>query len=454
MANPALSMGTAPIAKLFVSLTIPVTLSLLVGGLYNVVDALFIARGINADALGGVSMVFPVQVMIVAIGGMIGNGMASIITRRLGAKDNDGAQQVTGCALVLSLLVGIVLAVVVILCIEPLLRALGVTPALAPYARDYLVICSYATPLIMVGTCLNNLARAEGKMNYLMHSIVLASVINIVLDPIAIYWLKWGVTGVALATVVAQLIALLYMLWLYFSGRTLLKIRLHLLRLEANTTRQILAIGLPTFFTQIGVSLVIGLVNALLGHSSLDDAETMISAYGIVARMFMFLFFPQLGMVIAYQTLCSYNYGAQQYDRVREISVFLTVISTVYCSVIATIMLLFPAHIVALFTNDPQLIAQGTDITRFVFSGFFVVGATSTWAAYFQAIGQARPAMFLSAVRIYIMHIPFLFIVPYFFGTQALWYTYPLASYVSFFIGIFFIRNGFRQLRQRSEAMA
>ncbi|MEJ2064212.1 MAG: MATE family efflux transporter [Reinekea sp.] len=303
MASHTAQLGTAPIGKLFVSLSMPVILSLLVGGLYNLVDTLFIARGVDALAVGGVAIVFPIQMIIIAIGGTIGNGLASVVTRHIGAGDMDRAQAVTGNAVLLSLLVGVVVMTIVLLTMQPLLRGLGVTEQLWPYAQDYLVVSIWGTPVVLLLSCLNNLARAEGKMHYLTYSILLSSLLNIVLDPIAIYLLHWGVMGVAWATVIAQLVTTLFMLWLFLSNRTQLKISLATLRLNSVITGQIVALGMPTFFSNIGVSVIIGLVNALLGHSGLAEADHLISAYGIVSRIFMFLFFPLLGMMISYQTL-------------------------------------------------------------------------------------------------------------------------------------------------------
>ncbi|WP_428244189.1 MATE family efflux transporter [Gynuella sp.] len=447
-------LGTAPIGRLFASLSMPIILGLLVGGLYNVVDALFIARGVNSLAIGGVSIVFPIQMAIFAVAGLIGSGTASIVTRRLGAKDEKGAQEVTGNALFLALVCGLLLTLLIQVFMAPLLHLLGVTSQLWGYSVAYLVPIVWGTTIVMLLSCLNDLARAEGKMHYLMFSILLSSILNIILDPVAIYVLHWGVVGVALATVLSQAITVLMMLWLFLSGRTHLKIKLTTFKLDHSISKNIFLLGLPIFFSNVGVSVVIGMVNATLSRSGLAETDYIISAYGIVARIFMFLFFPLVGMVISYQTICSYNYGARQFDRVRAISSLAVIVVTLYTTLCTLLMVFLPEHILHLFTSDPQLLKQGVFIARYVFLGFFVMGAASIWTAYFQAIGKAKPALFLSSFRVYLLHLPLLLVTPALLGVNAIWFTYPIASLGTFLVSWMFIRIGYRELRElESEAV-
>ncbi|TBR43538.1 MATE family efflux transporter [Marinomonas agarivorans] len=444
--NQSQRLGKAPITALFASMSMPIIFGLLVGGLYNVVDAFFVTRALGANAIGGISIVFPLQMIVIAIASLIGTGTASIVARRLGEKNLFSAEKTAGCAIAFALSLGLLWSAIGLFFIQKILDLMGVTQALMPYSFEYLRPILLAAPITLLTSALSDIVRAEGKMQFVMFSMLLSSIANIILDPIAIYMLEWGVLGVALATVVAQLLSFGLMLYVFLAGKTEVRIQLANMRLKWQETKEIVSLGAPVFINYFGVSAVISLVNFSLANAALPESDYMISAYGLLGRIFMFLFFPLLGMMIAYQTICSYNFGAQHYARVKEISVLAVKVTTLYCFACSLIMMLFPHFVLSVFTSDSALIEEGVDIAQYIFIGFITAGAANIWSMYFQAIGRARPALFLSCIRVYFVQLPLLLIIPTLVGIHSIWFIFPIADLVTVAVSYLVIRVAYKQL--------
>ena len=439
-------LGETPIPALFFSLSMPIIFGLLVGGLYNVVDAFFVTRALGANAMGGISIVFPLQMIVIAIASLIGTGTASIVARRLGEKKFLSAEKTAGCAIAIALLLGFFWSAIGVFFIHQILTFMGVTQALMPHSLDYLKPILLATPIILLATALSDVVRAEGKMKFVMFSMLLSSITNIILDPIVIYVLEWGVLGVALATVFAQALSLCLMFYVFFTNKTEIKIKLIFIRLQWQVAKEIIALGTPVFINYFGVAAVISLVNFLLADAALAESDYMISAYGLLGRIFMFLFFPLLGMMVAYQTICSYNFGAQHFSRVKEVSVLAVKVTTLYCIVCTALMTLFPHFVLGIFTADEILIQEGMYIAKYIFIGFVTAGAANIWSMYFQAVGKAVPALFLSSIRVYLLQLPLLLIVPMFVEIHFIWFIFPVADIVAFIASYLVIRMAYKQL--------
>ncbi|GLR70562.1 MATE family efflux transporter [Agaribacter marinus] len=444
--NQSDRLGDAPIRPLFLSMSMPIIFGLLVGGLYNVVDAFFVTRALGANAIGGISIVFPLQMIIIAIASLIGTGTASVVARKLGEKHLISAEKAAGCAIAIALFLGLLLSASGIIFTQNILSAMGVTTALMPYSLDYLQPILLAAPITLLSSALGDIVRAEGKMHIVMFSMLLSSIANIILDPIAIYVLEWGVYGVALATVFAQMLSFMLMFFIFFTNKTEVKIRIRYVKIKWQTAKEIVALGAPVFINYFGVSAVIGLVNFSIANAALPESDYMISAYGLLGRIFMFLFFPLLGMMIAYQTICSYNFGAKHYDRVKAISVLSVKVSTLYCLICTLAMTLFPHFILKIFTNDEMLINQGVIIAQYIFIGFVVAGAANIWGIYFQAIGKAAPALFLSSIRVYFLQLPLLLVLPLFVSIHYIWLIFPIADLITVIVSFLVIKVAYKQL--------
>ncbi len=432
-------LASQPIGKLFTHMALPIIFGLMVNGLYNVVDAIFVTRGVGPLAIGGVSIVFPLQMLLYATSSLIGTGSASIISRLLGAKDIKGAESVAGNAISIGIIASLAFAGLMLLFLEPVLRMIGVTEQLLPYAYDYalpLVMCS---TIMMLTTVFSELLRAEGKMYIMSMMLLLSSVLNIVLDAVFIFGLDMGVTGAAVATVISQAIGLCLALYIYFNKRTAVAIRRKNLAIKSNNLKQILALGVPTFIGNGGVAITIGLANFSLRQYGGLDTDMLISAYGITTRITIFIILPLIGMMIAFQTICGFNYGAQNMQRVLEVLKVALIVTTVYAGFCAAVMVFMPETIVSLFTSDVVLIGNAVSISQLIFIGFVTAGMGFISGALFQAIGKAKSAMFLSTARVFLFLVPMLIWLPMNYGLKGIWIAFPIADGIAFLIALVFL---------------
>ncbi|NRB79263.1 MAG: hypothetical protein HRU38_11430 [Saccharospirillaceae bacterium] len=283
-----------------------------------------------------------------------------------------------------------------------------------------------------------------------MLSILLSSILNIIFDPISIYVLDLGFFGVALATVLAQFISLLLMLYIYLTNKTQVKLNFLTFDLSLARSWNIIALGSPIFFNYFSVALMIFIVNWVLHNSLSDISNHTISAYGLNGRLFMFILFPLIGMTIAYQTICGFNYGANQFDRVRQSTNFAVLVSTIYCLIISVIMLSFSRPIYSIFIDDPLIIKEGVIIMKYTYIGFSITGATSLIAVYFQAIGKALPTFILSILKTYIFIVLGLILVPIYLSVDKIWWVFPVSDFATFAISLVFIFYAFKQLKRNS----
>ncbi|HBD22903.1 MAG TPA: hypothetical protein DC023_00595 [Oceanospirillaceae bacterium] len=428
-------LGEKPILPLFFGIATPIAVGMMVNGLYNVVDAIFVTRVLGANAMGGISIIFPIQMFVFALAGLIGSGMASIVARQLGAKQVDDAQATIDMATRLTIGFTLVLTVGIYLNMQSILEFMGVSEVLMPYAMDYLLpITLLGIPITMLNQIPSDALRAEGKAMYMMAIMTFSALLNIALDALFLFVFKSGVEGVAYATVIAQFIALAIGMWFFVAGKTQLKIRPFAYQPDNKTLNEIVLLGIPLLISHAGVSIFIAFTNFSLAHLSGINNDLYISAYGLVGRLVIFAILPLIAMTVACQTIAGYNYGAKQYQRVLTMFKIGMLVSMGYGVLMSGIMILAPHPIIGIFTNEPELINAAAGISLWVFMGFALANAHGLGSSLFQALGRAREALFLSSLRIYILLLPGLIILPIFFGLQGLWLAFPLADIVAFVI--------------------
>ena len=250
-------LGEEKIGKLLFRLSVPATVAMLVHSLYNLVDTIFIGRGVGTEAIGGLTIAFPFQILVMAFAMMIGIGAASVISRNLGSGNRERAYAAAGNAFTVSLGFGLFMTIVGFILLEPILKLFGATPVLIGYARDYLTFILPGTVFITFAMAINNIVRSEGRATVAMIAMVSGTASNIILDPIFIFGLKMGIKGAALATVIAQFLSFSFLLFFFASGRSSLKIRFGHLKPERTVIREILSLGIPSFIRQGGASIII-----------------------------------------------------------------------------------------------------------------------------------------------------------------------------------------------------
>ena len=432
-------LGTKPIMGLFFGMAAPIAVGMMVNGLYNVVDAIFVTRAIGVNAMGGISIVFPIQMFIFALATLVGSGMASIVARQLGAKQVTEANTTIDIAFRLALTMALVITLAIYWNIDSLLKFLGVSEALWPYAYGYLVpLVLLSFPIVFMSSIPSDLLRAEGKAMLMMASMVSSALLNIVLDAMFIFVLDMGVEGVAYATILSQIFAAALMLYFILGGKTHLKLRPFAYQMNWGILKGVTLLGIPILISHAGVSVFIALTNYTVTQFTEVDSDLYVSSYGLIGRLMIFFILPAIAMTISFQTIAGYNYGAKNYDRVLSTIKVGVTASLFYGLGVSGLMLLVPNQIIGIFTQDQALLTTTAGIAFWSFLLFPLSNAHSVISSLFQALGKARQAIFLSSLRIYLILIPALLILPKIYGINGIWYSFPIADVVAFIVVIYF----------------
>jgi len=298
-------LANLPVRQLLWKLSLPAMAGMLTMSLYNVVDTIFIGRGVGSLAIAGVTIAFPVMMLMMALGMMVGVGAASVVSRRLGAGDIASAERALGSAAGLSFVLGLVIMIVGVLNSDALLRLFGASPAVVPYAKEYMDIILLGAAFSLYPMAINNLARAEGNARVAMANMMLGAVLNIILDPIFIFVLHMGVRGAAIATVIAHVVTCAYITRYFLSGRSTLRLQMTHLRPDMRVAGEILAVGLPSFVRMGAASIIVIVINRTLAFYGGDIS---IAAFGIVNRSMMFLAMPLMAIGQGLQPILGFSH--------------------------------------------------------------------------------------------------------------------------------------------------
>lgn len=437
------AMGQEKISKLLWDFSLPAIVGMIVNALYNVVDSIFVGNGVGEIGLTAVTIAFPIMIVLMAIGMLIGIGASTLISIKLGEQNHQAAETILGNAFTLMILAVIFVSATALFFLDPLLIFLGAKPNVLPYARDFSKIILLGSIFMHIGFGLNNIIRAEGNPRVAMMTMLIAAFLNTVLNPLFIFVFNLGISGSALATVMAQAVSAMWVLYYLTSNKSLLRLRYVNFKLQPELVGEIIKIGLPSFFMQIAASIVTVLYNfSLLQYGG----ELAVAAMGIVNRVGMLILMPIFGISQGVQPIIGYNYGAQQYDRVRKVLRIGIYTATAMSSVGFILIQVFAANIVKVFNNNPDLILIGSNglKTFLIFLpiiGFQIIGST-----YFQAIGKATQAIFLSLSRQVIILIPAILLLPRFFGLPGIWYAGPVADFVASILTAIYLWRELRSL--------
>jgi putative MATE family efflux protein len=437
-------LGEAPVGRLLIKLSFPAMMAMVFMGLYNLVDTVFIGRGVGTTAMGGLSIALPLQAIIAAFGLTVGQGAASVVSRNLGAGNKDKAQNAAGNAFFLAFFFGLAVLVGGEFFMEPLLDLAGATDELRPSAREYLRIIFLGAPFLCMAMSCNNLLRAEGKAREAMAIMMVGTAVNILLDPIFIFLLKLGVAGAAWATVFGQFCNFAYGAYFFFTPRASLRIGFNDLKPRSGLVGEILSLGTATFIRQSGQSVVGLILNNMLGFYG---GDIFISSYGIVSRLLMFLLMPLFGIVQGYQPIAGFNYGARQFGRVKQTLRLTIIFSTVYLVILYFCLMTFPQVFAGIFTADPLLIEKTTQVIRIVFLALPVIGLQITGGTYFLVVGKPFPSLVLNLSRQFLFLIPLLFLLSHFFGLTGLLSAFPIADSLAALVTIFWMLKELKTLK-------
>lgn len=437
-------LGTESIGRLLLRMAAPATIAMGVNALYNLVDTIFIGRGVGALAIGGVGIAFPVQILVLAVALLVGLGSASVISRMMGRGEPERAARAVGNALVMVFILSGAIAVAGLLLMDPVLDLLGSTEELHGYAREYLSVILPGAPFLATAIAANHIIRSEGRAKTAMSIMLVGAILNIVLDPLFIFGLGLGVAGAALATIIAQFISFLFAMWFYFSGHSSLPLHLRHIRLHRDLVPEVAAVGLAGFVRQVGQSVFIVFVNNAL--RTFGD-ELAMSAFGVINKLLIFALMPLVGIAQGFQPIAGYNYGARNLTRVREAVrvANLTAAGVSFCYF--AVVMFFPRTVFGIFTTDPALLDLGSRAMRIVLIAIPLLGMQIIGAVFFQAVGKALPGLLLSMLRQIILLIPLVLILPRIFGVTGVWAAFPAADVIATAVTLLWLRGEMRALR-------
>lgn len=441
-------LGLKPIPQLLIQQAVPASIGILVMSLNILIDTVFVGQWIGPNAIAAINVVLPVSFFIGALGMAIGIGGSSIISRALGDQNIEKALKTFGNQSTLTLLFTVGFVIIGLSFIETLIPLFGGKGALYAPAKIYYTIVLYGVPLL--GFCMmgNNVVRAEGKPRYAMYAMMLPSVSNLTLDVVFIYIFDWGMAGAAWATTISYGVCALYLLYFFNSSKSELHLQRTHFSLQKSIVQQIGALGSVTLARQAVVSIVVLLVNNILFRYG---GETTVVVYAIISRSLMFALFPVLGITQGFLPIAGYNYGAKNFDRVREVINTALLYATVLASIIFSLIMVFTEAFVTIFTNDPNVLAQTPEAMRWVFAATPIIGIQLIGAAYFQAIGKALPALLLTLTRQGFFLIPLIFILPPYFDVFGVWLAFPIGEAIATVITAFFLFRELKKYKNKSS---
>lgn len=447
----ATELGTERIGKLLMQYAIPAIIAMTASSLYNMVDSIFIGHGVGPLAISGLAITFPLMNLAAAFGSLVGVGASTLISVKLGQKDYTTAQHILGNVVSLNLLIGLLFTLVSLLFLDPILYFFGASDATLPYARDYMITILLGNVITHMYLGLNSVLRSAGHPQKAMAATILTVVINTLLDPLFIYTFHMGIRGAAIATVLAQVISLCWLIKIFCNKNELLHLKRGIYRLKTTLVENIIGIGLAPFFMNLASCFIVILINKGL---KLYDGDLAIGAFGIVNRIVFLFVMIVMGLNQGMQPIAGYNFGAQHYHRVNQVMKYTVIAATIVTTTGFLVGELMPELAVSAFTTDAQLIQLSTKGLQVVVLFFPIIGFQMVTSNFFQSIGMAKKAIILSLSRQVLILIPCLLILPLFWGVKGVWYSMPISDITASIIAGTMLYAQFKHFKQQHAAQS
>lgn len=418
--NKQKRLGEEPILKLLLSFSIPAIVGMVVNTLYNIIDRMYIGRieGIGPLALTGVGITMPIMTIILAFGMLVGIGTAARVSLKLGEHNKDSAEEHLGNAFTLIIIISLAITILGLMFLDPILGVFGASENTEIYARQYMQIIFIGTIVNMLSFGLNHSIRSDGSPKVAMLSMLIGAITNIILDPVFIFGFGMGVRGAAIATVISQILTTIWILQYFTIGKSIIKLKVSNLKLKLPIIISIFSIGMSPFSMQLAASVV-----QVLANNSLKEygGDLAIGAMTIISSVSMIFLMPIFGINQGSQPIIGYNYGAKQYDRVKETVKYGAIAATIIVVIGWIVTQSAPQVLIAIFNNDPELVGIATNGIKIYLFMMPLVGFQVISSNYFQSIGKAKISMFLSLLRQVILLIPCILILPKIFELNGIW---------------------------------
>ena len=446
MSNKPLTLGTKSIGSLLLHYSLPAIIAMTASSLYNMMDSMFIGHGIGSMALAGLSATFPFMNLGAAFGAMVGAGASTVVSVKLGQQDYDSANRAMGNVILLNVGIGFLFSVICLLFLDPILYFFGASDNTIGYARDYMVVILLGNIITHLYLGLNSVLRSSGHPREAMNVTLLTVALNFVFNYLFVFVIHWGIRGVAIGTILAQSIGLAMVMRYFLKPTSVLQLKKEILRFSSKISGQILSIGLAPFCMNALACVVVTLINTGLKNYG---GDLHVAAYGIDNRIVFFFVMMNLGFNQGMQPIAGYNYGAKKYDRVLEVFRY-TMGCVVAFGTLGWLACQFlPEWIVSMFSTDTDLNALSSYGLRILTCLLPLIGFQMVCTNLYQSIGKAKIAIFLSTTRQLLFLIPFLLILPSYWGTDGIWYSLPMADALSALVVCVMIVKLIRELKKQ-----
>lgn len=420
-------LGSAPIPKALLALGLPTMIGMLINALYNLVDTYFVG-GLGTDQMGAVTVAFPLEQIVVGLGLLFGNGAAAYLSRLLGRGDKDTANKVASTALYSSVLIGGIVILCSVIFLEPILRQTGAIESVMPYAVTYTSIYITFSFFNVFNVTMNNIVSSEGAAKTAMCALMAGAILNVVLDPIFIYILNFGVAGAAIATAISQIVSALIYLFYIFRKKSVFNFRIKECCFSKEIMSEILKIGIPTMVFQLLTSLSISMIN----NAAKEYGGSVLAAMGPLTKIMSMGSLIVFGFLKGFQPIAGFSYGAKKFDRLQEAIKTSILWSTTFCVIFGLAAAVFSTDIMSLFTkSDMEMIRVGSIVLRASGVSFILFGFYTVYSFLFLVMGKAKEGCILGACRQGICFVPVILILPMLWGLNGILYAQPIADVLS-----------------------
>lgn len=445
-----LELGTKPIGKLLIQYALPAIVAMTAASLYNIVDSIFIGQGVGPFAISGLAITFPFMNLSSAFGAAVGVGASTFISVKLGQKDYKTAENILGNTITLNLIIGISFSIVCLIFLDPILRFFGASDTTIPYARDFMSVILLGNVFSHMYFGMNAVLRAGSKPKQAMLATIFTVVMNIILDYFFIMVFNWGIKGAAYATVISQILALIWQIRVFSNKKELLHFKRGIYRLKKDIVKNIIGVGVSPFAMNVCACIVVIFINQQLVHYG-NDLD--VGAYGISNKIgFIFVMFV-MGVNQGMQPIAGYNYGAQQLDRMMHVVKLAIIVATIIMTTGWLIAMLMPYYCSRLFTKDATLIGLGIKAIRINLLAFPIIGCQMVITNFFQSIGKVKISIFLSLSRQLLLLLPLLAILPLIYGLNGVWYAMPTSDVCASIIAAFMMMAYMKKFKNQHKNM-
>lgn len=446
------SLGTESIPKLLKQYAVPAIIAMTASSLYNMIDSAYIGQGVGPMAISGLAVTFPLMNLSTAFGTLVGVGASTLISVLLGQRNYSVARRVLGNVIIMNCVIGLLFMAVSLLFLDPILYFFGASEATIPYAREYMQVVLIGNIITHLYFGLNAVLRAAGHPRKAMYATILTVALNTILDPIFIFVLDMGIRGAAIATVISQLVSLIWQIKIFSNKDEFLHFSKDMMKFDSKIAYRSLSIGMAPFLMNVASCFIVILINkGLQTYGDMEMAgggDLSIGAYGIINRLSFLFVMVVMGFTQGMQPIAGYNYGAQLYDRVIKVLRLTIICATIVMTAGFLVAMIFPELMVKIFTSDPQLIELSSKGARLVFLAFPIVGFQIVTSNFFQSLGMAKKAIFLSLSRQLLFLAPCLIILPRLIGVKGVWLSLPISDIISTIVTIFMLRTLLKQFNE------